>query len=56
MKTNKLEQFRALELMCKVLIGIIELHRNGIEPYDSVLTRCLYLKDYINHLTGEKLK
>ena len=47
LKLNKLDKFRAIELMCENLIKVIELHRSGIEPYDSVLQRIKMLKQFL---------
>ena len=53
MKKNKLENLRALELMCSALIKCIELHRMGVERYEDVLLRINWLNKYIEDLMKE---
>jgi hypothetical protein len=47
---NKLEELRALELMCKSLSMVIELHRGGLERYEDVIIRAKWLAKYIKDL------
>jgi len=49
-KRNRLEEFKALQLMCQALDKVIDLHRDGYERYDAVLDRAFMLKRYIETL------
>jgi len=51
---NKLKKYKELELMCKSLISVIGLHRNGLKSYDSVLIRAEMLSRFINIIIKNK--
>ena len=44
---NKANKLTALSLMCKSLMCCIELYQSGIEDYDSVITRAVWLASFI---------
>ena len=50
---NELEMFRLFELQSKSLISCIELHREGVEPSDSIKTRALLFTKIINDLLND---
>ena len=56
MKENRLEEYRALELMCISMIKVIELHRLGVETHDDVLNRASWLNFHIEKLLSAEEK
>jgi len=51
---SKLERFRCLELMAKSLIKVIQLHREGVESYSSVLNRFAMMEDFMQKSKEKK--
>jgi hypothetical protein len=53
---NKLETLRLVELECKALIGVIELHRQGVEDYEDVMIRLNVVRGIFEDILKEKEK